>query len=83
MAAIRVQLVKYLIHLPDGTVWSAARGARRIDHSMAGDASHVCGHSGPPVRSSALAAVLVPGTGPDMLWRLPLVTRAGRHCIFL
>jgi hypothetical protein len=53
MAAIRVQLVKYIVHLRDGTAWGAAGGARRIGSSMSGDVSRVGSHSGrlPAVRS--------------------------------
>jgi len=36
MAAIRVQLVKYILHLLNGTVWPA-RGARRLGYCMSGD----------------------------------------------
>jgi len=54
MAAIRVQLVKYIVHLLDGTVWPAARGAWRIDQSMSGGVSHASCHSGrlPAARSA-------------------------------
>jgi hypothetical protein len=40
MAAIRVQLVKDIVQLLDGTVWAAAWGTRRAGHSMSGDVSH-------------------------------------------
>ena len=33
VVAIRVQLVKYIVHFLDGTVRPAGWGARRIDHS--------------------------------------------------
>ena len=54
MAAIRVQLVKYIVHLPDETVWPAYRAARRVDHAMSGDVSQASSHSGrlPAARSA-------------------------------
>jgi hypothetical protein len=46
MAVIRVQLVKYIVHLLGGTVWPATGGAGRRDCSMSGDVSRVGSHSG-------------------------------------
>jgi hypothetical protein len=57
MAAIRVQLMKYIVHLLGGTAWPAAWRAGRIDCSMPNDVSHVGSHSGRLSTAASAAAV--------------------------
>jgi hypothetical protein len=64
MAAIRVQLVKYIVHLLDGTGWAAAWGARRVDHSMPAVVSHVGGHIG-RLSAAVSAAAEIAATRPS------------------
>jgi hypothetical protein len=56
MAAIRVQLMKNIVHLLSGTARPAAWRARRIDHSLSNAVSHVGSHSG-RLSTAASAAV--------------------------
>jgi hypothetical protein len=65
MAAIRVQLVKDILHLHDGTVRLAAWGLRPSDHSISGESRQAGDHSGSPARSRVRGAAEIAATRPS------------------
>src|SRR5689334_25285171 len=64
MAAIRVQLVKDILHLHDGTV-RLAWGLRPSDHSISGESRQPGDHSGSPARSRVRGAAEIAATRPS------------------